>query len=268
MATKGTAGQASDDDKFPLRRLFYAERCDNLIRSLQMVSSVLRREPAGGNDARDATALDLAERLPPEGLEAAFQRIDAMWATWTRPDIGIDRNQESIERHARLAVLAAVEEATRIIHLSKVVRALARSRASRTLDAEDEALVANGSDAAVAVQLLDGKPHLAWTMCGLVGYKLDEAASDGRAADAEPPQAAQLIPWLVGQNGYPDVVLKLTDEQAERLVGAWPKRAGRPRDGRLANWEVIRHVLIELGLGTIADLGKEWKAFRRREMGE
>ena len=56
---------------------------------------------------RNATARDLAERLPPEELEAAFQRIDATWAAWNRPDTS-PRNRDSVQRHARMALLAAV----------------------------------------------------------------------------------------------------------------------------------------------------------------
>jgi hypothetical protein len=107
------------------RRLFYAERCENLIEALQFLSAVLRKIPAAGNDTRDATARVLAERLPPEQLEVAFQRIDAMWAAWTRPDTGSDRNRKSVQRHARMALLATVDHAAQFIHLSKTTRALA-----------------------------------------------------------------------------------------------------------------------------------------------
>jgi hypothetical protein len=84
------------------------------------------------------------------------------------------------------------------------------------------------------------------------------------AADAEPLQPAGLVQWLVQQNGYPDLASKLTDEQAVRLVQAWPRHAGRPRRGQVASWDTISGILVDLELGGCVFLHKEWKAFQRR----
>jgi hypothetical protein len=251
-----------ESDGLAQRRLFYAERCENLIQALQFVSAVLRKTPAGGNDIRDARARCLSDRLPPEMLEAEFGRIDATWAAWNRPDTS-PRNRESVGRHARMALLAAVDQAAQFIDLSKVTRALARSRAGYALSAEEEALVQNRTEATVAAGLLDGKPHLLKTLCGDVQYVRDEAFTAETAVDAELPQPPELIRWLTEQNGYSDLASKLTDEQADRLVRAWPKHAGRPRGGELANWNVILHILGDLDLGKSANVRKDWEAFRR-----
>lgn len=260
VSTKTTT--EAEADGLAQRRLYYAERCENLIQALQFASAVLRKTPAGGNDARSATARDLAERLPPEELEAAFQRIDATWAAWNRPDAS-PRNRDSVQRHARMALLAAVDQAAQFIHVSMVARALARQRAGRTLDPEDEALIASRSEATAAAGLLDGKPHLVKTLCGDLQYERDEAVAAGTAADAELPQTPELVRWLTRHNGHPDLASKLTDEQADLLVRAWPKRAGRPRGGEVANWNVILHTLRDLDLGTSANVRKDWEAFRR-----
>ncbi len=253
----------ADSNALAQRRLLYAERCENLIQALQLLSAVLRKTLAGGNDTRDATARDLAERLPPEQLEAAFQRIDAMWAAWTRPDTGGARNRESVQRHARMALLAAVDQAAQFIHLTKVTRALARSRAGHALSAEEETLIQNSGDVTIAAGLLDGKPHTISTLSGALEYQPDDAVTAGTAADAELPSAPELVHWLINHNGHPDLASKLTDEQADRLVRAWWKRAGRPPSGEVANWKVILDILGELDLGRSANVRKDWERFRR-----
>jgi len=53
------------------------------------------------------------------------------------------------------------------------------------------------------------------------------------------------------------------DIPADRLVRAWPKRAGRPRGGELANWNVVQGTLGDLDLGNAANVRKDWEAFRR-----
>jgi hypothetical protein len=226
------------------RRLFYAERCENLIQALQFQLAVLRDTAAGGNETREAVARELAARVPEDKLEALFARIDALWAAWTRPETST-RNRETVERHARMALLAAVDQAVGILRVDRAQRALARRRLKRALGAEDEALV-SAPEAAAAAALLEGKRHLVWTVYGTLEYGPEEEASDATIADGEPPDAASLIRWLVTQNGCPDLAQKLGDEQAERLAHAWPKHAGRPRRGRVANWDVISRTLVDL----------------------
>jgi hypothetical protein len=249
-------------DALTQRRLVYAERCENLIQALQFVSSVLRRAPAGGNAVRDETAHRLSERLPPELLEDAFDRIDAAWAAWNRPDTS-PRNRESVQRHARMVLLAAVQQAANFVHLSKVTRASARSRAGYSLSAEEQDLVESHDEATVAGGLLDGEPYLAKTLYGDLQYERDDGVTLETIATAELPPVPELVRYLVSNNGYPDVASTLTDEQAERLVRAWPKSAGRPPDGERANWGVIVQILADLGLGRSANVRKDLEAFRR-----
>jgi hypothetical protein len=249
-------------DAFAQRRLFFAERCENLIQALQFTAAVLRETSAGGNDVRDETARNLAEGLPREELEAAFEKIDAMWAEWLRPGTA-PRNREAVEQRARMALLAAVEQATRFIHVSKIARALARQRTGITLDAEDEALVARSSEAKVAAELLDGGVYPILTSYGVVQHEGDEAVTAKTAADADPPQPGALVRWLIRENGYPDLAVKLSDAQAERLAEMWPERAGRPRRGHLASWDVISQILVDLQLGGSANVRKDWEKFRR-----
>jgi hypothetical protein len=173
------------------------------------------------------------------------------------------RNRDSVQRHARMALLAAVDQAARIIHLSRVARALARQRAGYALSPEEKALIQSGAEATVAAGLLDGTPHLVTTLYGDLQYERDEAATAETAAEAEPPQPPELVRWLTRENGYPDLASKLTDDQADRLVRAWRKRAGRPRGGELANWNVVQDILGDLGLGTSANVRKDWESFRR-----
>lgn len=257
-----TTAPDSGSDGLTQRRLLYAEKCENLIQALQFVSAVLRKAPAGRNDTRNATARVLAERLPPDALEDAFQRIDAVWAAWTRPETGIDRNREAVQRHARMALLAAVDQTVQLLRLLKVTRALARSRVGYALDAEEESLT-QSADAAVTAKLLDGKTYPLKTLYGDLEYRLDEALTAQTAADAELPKAPELVRWLTRHNGCPELASKLTDEQADRLVRVWPKRAGRPQRGEIASWKVISNILGDIGLGGPADMRKDWEAFCR-----
>ena len=204
----------AESDNLEQQRLLYAERCENLIAALQFVSAVLRKAPAGGNDTRDARARCLSECLPPEEIQAAFERIDATWAAWNRPDTS-PRNRESVQRHARMVLLAAVDQAMKFIQLSQIARALARRRVGYVLSAEEEALT-QGLEAATAAGLLDGKPHPIRTLCGDLQYERGEAVTAEAAADTELPQAAELIRRLIRENGYPDLASKLTDEHADR----------------------------------------------------
>lgn len=258
----GATTPDSESDVLMQRRLLYAEKCENLMQALQFVSAVLRKVPAGGNDTRNTTARVLAERLPPDALEGAFQRIDSVWAAWTRPETGIDRNREAVQRHARMALLAAVDQTVQFLRLLKVTRALAQSRAGYAVDAEEESL-AQSADAEMAAELLDGKTYPLKTLYGDLEYQLDEGFTAQTAADAELPKAAEIVRWLIRHNGSPELASKLTDEEAERLVGVWPKRAGRPQDGETASWKVISKVLGDLGLGGPADMRKDWESFRR-----
>jgi hypothetical protein len=244
-------------------RLLYAARCENLMQAMQFQAAVLRGTPAGGNEIRDAAARELAQRLPVDELKRAFERIDAVWAAWTRPTVN-KRNRDSVRLDARLALLASVEQASDFIQVSLAMRALARSRLGLVLDADENALVV-GPAAPAAAELLAGKPYRVWTVYGLVEIRLDAAGAPGAeaAAEAEVPRPEGLVQSLVEQNGYPDVAERLTDEQAARLVESWPKQAGRPRGGQTPSWEVIRHVLVDLGLDS-AHVDTEWRAFRKR----
>ncbi|MGO9834573.1 MAG: hypothetical protein ACLP1X_10180 [Polyangiaceae bacterium] len=247
------------------RRLFYAERCENLMQAMQLQAAVLRGIPAGGNEIRDVVARLLSERLPPDELERSFEKIDAVWAAWTRPTFS-RRNRDSVELHARMALLASIEQASGFVQVARAVRALARWRLGRAIDEHDKALVA-GPEAAAAAELLEGKPYRVWTIYGVeeISWDSDSAGVPGSeaAAEADLPRPEGLVQWLVTQNGYPDVAQRLTDDQAARLVEVWPKQAGRPRGGGTANWDVIRHTLVDLGLDS-AHVQKEWEAFRRR----
>jgi hypothetical protein len=264
-ATEAIAGSATleaEPDGLAQRRLLYAERCENLIQALQFVAAVLRKTPVGGNEAREAIASWLSENLPAGELQAAFERIDATWAAWNRPDIGA-RNRESVERHARMALLAAVDQAAKVLRLLKVARAQAKRRAGQALDTEEKALLAKQPEATAAEGLLDGKPQLVWTLCGDLQYEFEDTVTVETAANAERQRAIKLVRWLTRANGYPDLAMKLTDEQIDRLVQAWPKRAGRPRGGQPASWDIITDVLTDLGLGGTANVRKAWEAFRR-----
>ena len=249
-------------DAFAQRRLFFAERCENLIQALQNTVAVLRNTSTGGNEVRDRTARHLAEGLPREGMEAVFAKIDALWAEWLRPGTA-PRNREAVEYGARMALLAAVEQATQFIRMSKIARAVARQRIGRPLDAEDEALLASGAEATVAAGLLDGEIHPILPAYGVVHFERDEAVTAETAADDELPQPLELVQWLVRENGYPEVAVKVTDEQATGLVEAWPKQPGRPRHGNLASWDSIAQILVDLQLGGSANIRKDWEKFRR-----
>jgi hypothetical protein len=249
-------------DALAQRRLFCAERCKNLIQALEFMAAVLHKTSAGGNDVRDAMARNLAESLPLEELEAAFEKIDALWAEWNRPGTA-PRNREAVEHRARMALLAAVEQAKRFIHRSKAVRAVARQRIGSPLDAEDEVLIARSSEAKVAAGLLDGGVQPSQPSYGVIQYEREEAVTNQTAADAELPPPGEIVRWLIRENGYPDLAVKLTDAQAERLVEMWPERTGRPRRGHLASWDVISQILVDLRLGGSANVRKDWEKFRR-----
>jgi hypothetical protein len=121
----------------------------------------------------------------------------------------------------------------------------------------------NRGDVTIAAGLLEGNPHTIRTLSGDLEYAGDEAVATETAADAELPRTPELVRWLINHNGHPDLALKLTDEQADRLVRAWWKRAGRPPGGEVANWKVILHILGELDLGRSANVRKDWERFRR-----
>jgi hypothetical protein len=249
-------------DDLAQRRLLSAERCENLIQALQLMSAVLRGTPAGGNEVREEVARCLSEGLSQDKLEAAFDRVDAVWAAWNRPDLS-SRNRESIERHARVVVLAAAEQAANFIRLSRSARALARRRMGRVLGPDEDALLQERANETEAAELLDGTPHLQRTLCGDLEVGRDDGVTVDTAADAELPAVPELLRWLIAHNGYPDLASRLTDEHAERLVRAWPKSAGRPRGGEPSSWAVIRSVLAELDLGESENARKDWEAFRR-----
>jgi hypothetical protein len=128
---------------------------------------------------------------------------------------------------------------------------------------EEEALIQNRGDVTIAAGIIDGKPQTMSTLSGVLEYQPDDAVTAGTAADAELPSAPELVRWLINYNGHPDLALKVTDEQADRLVRAWSKRAGRPHGGELANWKVILDILGELDLGRSANVRKDWERFRR-----
>jgi hypothetical protein len=159
-----------------------------------------------------------------------------------------------------MALLAAADQAVQFACLSKVAGALTRSRAGYALSAEEEALIQNRTEATVAAGLLDGKPHLVRTLSGDLEYERDEGVTAETVARSELPA---LVRVLTRHNGHPDLASKLTDEQADRLIRAWSKRAGRPRGGEVASWKVITDILGELGLGRSANVRKDWEAFRR-----
>jgi hypothetical protein len=235
------------------------------MQALAVLEATLRSgepsPPAALEPIHLAFASSKAKTVEPAHLEAEFCRIDAMWAAWFREGPAAARNGETVARHARMTLLAAVDQATSVANLLRVAGALARARLGHPLTDGDRKL---GSDPAAerARPMLEGQTVRFWTVNGVIGIEppsVEQLA--GLSIDA-----AALIPQLFAENGYPEFAERLTSEQTRLLVAAWPREAGRPSGGQRSDWNTIRAVVQEVGLECGKTLNKDWQEFRLRRV--
>jgi hypothetical protein len=245
-------------------RAFYAQKCRNLKAALTVLEATLGggevAPPVRPRPMLQSFAASTAEAAEATHLEAMFNRIDAVWAAWVRGGPVTSRQRATVELHARMTLLAAVEQVTTAAKWTRVAGALARARLGRDQADGDRALLVDPI-AKDALALLEGRPVPFWTINGVIAIGPWSVADLAAGTTIE---AAGELRGLFAESGYPEFAARLTPEHARLLVGAWSRDPGRPSDGRMSDWNTIRFVVREIGLGSSKTLHKDWQAFRRR----